>query len=673
MTRNGSTQPRLGVCYYPEHWPEANWQDDAARMVDMGIRTVRIGEFAWSRLEAIPQQLTFDWLERAVDTLHQHGLAVVLGTPTATPPRWMLDKHPDMLAIDEHGVARGFGSRRHYCFSHLPYRDECRRIVTALAQHFGEHPGVTGWQIDNEYGCHDTIPSYSEAARVGFQQWCAQRYRTIEALNAAWGNVFWSMEYTRFDQIGFPVAAVTELNPAHRLAFWRYSSDQVVAFNRAQTDILRQYSPGRDLIHNYMGNFVQFDHHALAKDLDVASWDNYPLGFLTRDGYSPTEQAQYLRTGHPDSSSFHHDLYRGCNNGRWWLMEQQPGPVNWAPYNPAPLDGMVRFWGWEAIAHGAEVVSYFRWRQCPFAQEQMHTGLLRADGSYDVGGAEVAILGEELSRLETLPDSARLFQQTQAPIALLFDYTGIEAQRIQQPGGKTFDPLRYAQHVYGACRQLGLDVDIVASDADLSNYSLIVVTSNTLSDQWLCDRLKTCKATIVLMPRTGSKSVDNSIPDELAPGVFQQLIPIQVARVESLPDFVTLTTDTHLIAQHWREMLMTELKPQSTFSDGVGFHYRHDATGKIVHYLNACLDEPSLKICLAGIAKHAGLALTPLPQGVRTRRTAGAFWVFNFGPEPITLNESDWAATGFSDQTPFLLGTRELRPSELAMWRLQPD
>ena len=658
--------PRLGVCYYPEHWPEENWANDAQRMFALGIRTVRVGEFAWSKLEAVPGTFTFDWLGRAIDTLHKAGLGVVLGTPTATPPRWMLDKYPDLLAIDENGQARGFGSRRHYCFSHLPYRDECQRIVTALATEFGKHPGIIGWQTDNEYGCHDTIPSYSNAALKGFRAWCKNHYQTISALNSAWGNVFWSMEYDDFEQLGFPVNAVTETNPAHRLAFWRYSSDQVVAFNQVQTKIIRALSPGRDLIHNYMGNFVQFDHHAVAKDLDVASWDNYPLGFLTRDGYSEEDQAAYLRTGHPDSSAFHHDLYRGCNQGRWWLMEQQPGPVNWAPYNPAPLPGMVRFWGWEAIAHGAEVVSYFRWRQCPFAQEQMHTGLCLPNGSLDVGGEEVQVLGEELLKLQTTQKAQSLFQQTQAPVALVFDYTGIEAQQIQQPDGKTFNPLLYAQKIYSACRQLGLNIDVVSTDTDVSNYDAVLVSSNTIEDLEFVARLERCKGTVVLMPRVGSKTFDNSIPEGLPPGAFQQLIPIRVVRVESLPDFVQLPTNTQLTAQHWRETIESDIQPRAKFEDGLGFHYQH----RRVHYLNACLTETSLTACLSAIFAETKLPVMELPSGVRTRVTEGATWVFNFGPSTITINEAQWRPLGFQKNTAFLLGNAELPPGGVAMWGL---
>ncbi|HET7413130.1 MAG TPA: beta-galactosidase, partial [Pararhizobium sp.] len=151
----------LGVCYYPEHWPEETWAEDARRMADLGITYVRIGEFAWSRLEPKRGDLQFDWLAHSIDTLHAAGLKVVLGTPTATPPKWLVNEIPDMLPVGADGQRRGFGSRRHYDFSHQGFREECRRIVTALGERFGRHPGVAAWQTDNEYGCHDTVVSYS--------------------------------------------------------------------------------------------------------------------------------------------------------------------------------------------------------------------------------------------------------------------------------------------------------------------------------------------------------------------------------------------------------------------------------------------------------------------------------------------------------------------------------
>ncbi|RMF34272.1 MAG: beta-galactosidase, partial [Alphaproteobacteria bacterium] len=350
----------LGCCYYPEHWPRESWAEDAARMAGTGLEWVRIGEFAWSRLEPQPGRLEFDWLEEAIAILGAAGLKVILGTPTATPPRWMLERHPDMLARDAEGRPRRFGSRRHYCFSHEGYRAECARIVTALADRFGRNPHLAAWQTDNEYGCHDTTLSYSLAARDAFRGWLRRRYRgagndgDITALNRAWGNVFWSMEYDDFDQIDLPNLTVTEPNPAHAMDFRRFSSDQVAAFNRLQVEIIRARSDA-PIAHNYMGRITEFDHFALGADLDIAAWDSYPLGFLEdRIEAEPAHQRRFARQGDPDFQAFHHDLYRAVGRGRLWVMEQQPGPVNWAPFNPAPLPGMVRLWGWEAFAHGAE-------------------------------------------------------------------------------------------------------------------------------------------------------------------------------------------------------------------------------------------------------------------------------------------------------------------------------
>ncbi len=318
------TEKGLGVCYYPEQWPQSMWVDDARRMVEIGLTWVRIGEFAWAKIEPEPGQFDWTWLDKAIDTLADAGLKIVLGTPTATPPRWMVEKHPDMLAVDEFGNPRKFGSRRHYCFSHAGYRAESVRITDILAKRYGNHPAICAWQTDNEYGCHDTTLSYSDAARAAFQAWLKQRYLTIDALNEAWGNVFWSMDYRTFEEVDLPNLTVTEANPAHCMAFRRFSSDQVALFNREQVQTIRAQS-AVPIIHNYMGRITDFDHFKVGEDLDIASWDSYPLGFLEdRIEADDVFKNRYMKQGHPDFQAFHHDLYRAVGKGRWWIMEQQP-------------------------------------------------------------------------------------------------------------------------------------------------------------------------------------------------------------------------------------------------------------------------------------------------------------------------------------------------------------
>ena len=348
----------LGVCYYPEHWPEEMWARDAQRMRELGLTYVRIGEFAWGRIEKSEGQFTWEWMDRAIDTLGAAGLKVVLGTPTATPPKWLCEKYPDILPVDIHtGLRRGFGSRRHYDFSSETYLAQAKRISSAMAHRYGAHPHVAGWQTDNELCCHDTTLSASPAARDAFRIWCANRYATIEALNAAWGNVFWSMEYNSFEQIELPFFTVCETNPAHRLAYRRFASDQVICFHDVMIAAIRAHAgSGQWVTHNIIPPATTgVDNAALTRGLDFVSYDNYPLGFSDQlMAKSPTEEWQpFMRTGHPDLAALNFDSVRGLSKGAWWVMEQQPGPVNWAPHNPRPAPGMIRHWTLQAFAHGA--------------------------------------------------------------------------------------------------------------------------------------------------------------------------------------------------------------------------------------------------------------------------------------------------------------------------------
>ena len=384
------------------------------------------GEFQWA------------WLDRAVDTLAGAGLRIIMGTPTACPPKWLVDRYPDILPLDEYGRPRQFGSRRHYCFSSETYRREALRIVNAMTDRFGSNPAIVGWQLDNEYGCHATTTGLSADALAAFRKWLEVRYESIKVLNRAWGTVFWSQTYRSFDEIDLPVATVTEANPAHRLDHWRFSSDQVAGFNRLQADATRRNVGSSSwLAHNFMGNFTDFDHYQVAADLDIASWDSYPLGFLETNGSTDAEKTRWRRTGHPDWAAFHHDLYRGVGNGRFAVMEQQPGPVNWAPANAVPLEGMVRLWTWEALAHGAEFVNFFRWRQVPFGQEQMHAGLQLPDGTEAPGMTEVRRTANEL-------DTFEFDANAPAKVALLFDYESCAMRGLQPHGNSdnSGDPLQ---------------------------------------------------------------------------------------------------------------------------------------------------------------------------------------------------------------------------------------
>lgn len=620
----------LGTCYYPEHWPQEIWEDDARRMAELGLTWVRIGEFAWSRLEPSPGDLQFEWLDLAIDILGKAGLKVVLGTPTATPPRWMIDKYPDMLAKDRNGQLRKFGSRRHYCFSHQGYRQECKRIVTRLAERYGRNPYVAAWQTDNEYGCHDTTVSYSDAAKLAFKNWLRARYSgegndgDIQALNAAWGNVFWSMEYSNFDQIDLPNQTVTQPNPAHELDFKRFSSDQVISFNKLQVDIIRQLSDA-PVAHNYMGKITDFDHFEVGKDLDIASWDSYPIGFLEDRVLADSEhKRRYMRQGDPDFQAFHHDLYRAVGKGRWWVMEQQPGPVNWAPYNPIPEPGMVKLWTWEAFAHGAEAVCYFRWRQAPMAQEQMHAGLLRTDGVAAPAFAEAAEVVTELSEVVDV-------SLQKAPVALIFDYQAEWMWEVLPQGqGLSYFDLIFEN--YRALRSLGLSIEILPPTADFGDYKLVVAPGLMHMDDALKTKLAACGAKVVLGPRTGCSTPNNSLTVPLGPNWPD--LDILVTRLETIPPDHPINLSDGGSVKGWREELSGSARVIRRDQGGQAIVVGNEAA----YYVSAWLDQPALSRLLKEICANCGIETLDLPDGLRRRAAeGGTFWI-NYSKEEAKVN-----------------------------------
>lgn len=660
----------LGVCYYPEHWPAQQWPLDARRMREMDIRWVRIAEFAWSRIEPSPGVFDWAWLDLAVETLHAQGLKVVMCTPTAAPPKWLVDQMPDMLAVDASGRTRGFGSRRHYCFSHAGYREHSRRITRAVAERYGRHPAVAAWQTDNEFGCHDTAISYSDAAACGFRAWLAARHGTVEALNQAWGTVFWSQEVRSFDEVRLPTLTVTEANPSLRLDFQRYSSWAVARFQEEQYGLLKTLSPGRPVSHNFMGFYTEFNHHEVSEHLDIATWDSYPLGFTQDFFLSAQEKVRYARTGHPDVPAFHHDLVRGLcasvhadapAHGRWWVMEQQCGPVNWAQWNPAPHDGMVRLWTWQAFAHGAEVVSYFRWRQAAFAQEQMHTGLNRPDFSVDQGGVEAAQVGRELAALrEAMPaDAMRVRNQ----VALVFDYEGVWMGQIQ-PHGRDYNGLALAFRQYSALRQLGLDVDIVGPHAPLAAYRLIVLPVSTHVPPALLDELQRSPAQLVFAPRAGSKTVALQVPPDLAPGPLQRMLGLRVHRVASLPPGLeetgSLLGQATTVTGWFEDLALAGARALATLDDGRALVALNDRAC----YVAGGLDEAGWLRLLESRAVAAGLAPERLPADLRVSRIGDWGVVQNFSARSIAWSPATAASVP-------LLGASGVPARGLAIWRLE--
>ena len=646
-----SKSPELGVCYYPEHWPEEMWITDAENMIKNGISWVRIAEFAWSRIEPSSGVFDWNWLDKIVDILGSNGLKIVMCTPTATPPKWLVDQMPDMVAIDENGQARKFGSRRHYSFSHIGYQKESQRITKAIAERYGQNNFVKAWQTDNEFGCHETTYSWCLSALREFRIWLEKKYQNIDDLNKSWGNVFWSMEYRSFEEIELPNLTVTEANPSHNFDFRKFSSDQVKNFNYQQVKILNDYSPGRPISHNFMGHFTEFDHREICEDLNIAAWDSYPLGFLQNMQTIAREDKKLLEDcyniGDPDFQSYHHDLYRGM--GRLWIMEQQPGPVNWARYNPIPIAGAVRMWTWEAFAHDAEVVSYFRWRQAPFAQEQMHAGLMYRDNTPAIGSHEVMQVSNEIQMLN-LPETQK------SEIALLHDY---EACWITELDGQTedFHYTRLLIDFYKSIRINGGSLDIVGKKADFAGYKLIIVPSFVHLETDTFKKMVSSGAKILAGPRTGIKDRNFQIPQNLS----LEGLGYKVTRVDALSYELPVEVEWkgHKGKLHvWREQGESSGVSEGKSEDG----FPIITSGNQGSYLCGWPDEALLSSIMKEQMTMAGLKPITLPEYLRVRQRGDLLFFTNYGKENVAIPDAF--------QGEILLGSKNMKQADVTILKI---
>ena len=604
--------PRLGVAYYPEQWPRDRWELDAGLMADAGIAVVRIGEFAWSRLEPSEGAFDFAWLDGAVGVLAAAGHEVILGTPTAAPPAWLVEAHPEILPVRADGRVHGFGHRRHYCPNQPAMRDAAARIVRALAQRFGSDERVVAWQIDNELGGR----CYCDTCRVAFQKWLAERYESLAVLNEVWGTAFWSQEYGAWTQIPLPESSApppgslfgrNAPNPGLALDFRRFTSDSHIGFLRAQVEILRAAcDPRQRITHNLMGfRFSEIDYHALAAEIDHVSWDNYPVLDTSARRTSPALSA---------------DAMRGLKNGPVWVLEQQVGPLGWDLVR-SPRREELRSLTWQAIAHGAELVAYFRWRTARYGTEQHWHGILEANGRLGHRYDDLRALAAEVADVGQRLDGARARNH----VAILSDYESRFALQVQP----TNPALGYEDSVhahYAAVCSFGLGVDVVAPDAELSAYRIVVAPALYVMDESRAAALADYVASggvLVLAPRTAVKDRCNAVPELPVPAWLDELAGLEVTGFMSVDENDVVTIDGTVSGSFhgWYEELTlrgaTALASYGSgpFSGGAAISDHVTGNGATV-YVGGVADAETLRALYRTLAERAELALLDLPPSV---------------------------------------------------------
>lgn len=517
-------QTLLGVCYYPEHWPEALWADDYQRMRALGLSVIRVGEFAWSIFEPAPGQFSFDLFDRAIDLAHASGLHVIFGTPTATPPAWLTHSYPEVLNMTQAGVQFQHGQRRHYTYNAPIYQELSARIVRKLAEHYGSHPGIIGWQIDNELNC-EVNEFYAAADHSAFRTWLQQKYGSLDALNRAWGTVFWNQTYSDWAQVRLCGPTPSNApNPHQALDEKRFFSDSAIGFARLQAKILRELAPQQWVTTN--GIFGHLDSHQMTEELlDFISYDSYP----SFGSASPDAPAESL---HDRQWSWNLSVARSISPN-FCVMEQQSGPGGWVSSMalPAPKPGQMRLWTYQSIAHGADMLLYFRWRTAPFGTEIYWHGLNNYDNRPNRRLDEAAQVGRELAAL-----GPRLAgTQPLAELALVNDYDNEWDGELDLWHGPFQRQSMRAW--YAALQHRHIPADALylrpgTTLADLSRYRVLIYPHSTIMSEATGELLAAyvrAGGTLVFGARTGYKDSDGHCPMRPMPGPVAKLCGITVA------------------------------------------------------------------------------------------------------------------------------------------------
>jgi beta-galactosidase len=619
----------LGTAWYPEQWPESRWDADLALMEQAHIRFVRIAEFAWARMEPTEGHYDLDWIDRAIRAAERHHIAVVLGTPTATPPAWLTQKYPETLRTMEDGRKDGHGNRQQFDWSSPKYRQFTAGIAGRMATRFGHDPNVIGWQIDNEYA----NSSYGDSTRAQFQTWLKAHYKTLDNLNARWTTQYWSESYTDWNQI--PIQT-NYGNPGLLLSWKRFVSDTWRGYQKVQLDAIKAHRDPRQFITtNMMGLFDAYDHYTVSQDLDLAAWDDY------------------VGRGHldPVSNGAIHDLTRGFLRKNFWVMETQPGFVNWNSNNTPLSKGEVRAMAWHDIGHGADAVAYWQWRSALNGQEEYHGTLVGPDGTPVPLYPEVAQIGAEFAKA----GQALAGTQPVSDVAILHSYDSRWAVNWQRHN-QAFDPIQSLLSFYKPLRALVHSIDIVNPSVPLAQYKLVVAPAlNLLTGQQANNLIDYVQkgGHLVLGQRSGMKDADNSLQPERQPGPLAALLGGRVEQYYALDQDVPVTGDWgSTTGKIWAEQLsvsdpatkvLMRYGKSNGWLDGQPAAITRQVGKGSITYIGAWLDEPAMTKAAAWMVAESHIQTIPidLPKGVdlyiRTKGTHTVWILINFDPTPATV------------------------------------
>lgn len=390
----------IGAAYYPELWDESELGKDIARCKDLGINVLRVGEFAWGKMEPKEGEFHFDWLKKIVDELYKNDIYTLMCTPSATPPRWLLNKYAETRMVMHDLIRADVSSRCHTCKTSPVMRGKNALIVTEMAKAFSGCKGIIGWQIDNEIypyneGC------FCEKCKSAFRAYLKDKFGTVENLNKKWGMQRWSLCYEDFDDIEPPYPRQWK-HPSLRKAWRDFQYRQVKTYVDEQADVLHKYgckNVGTDMMsHNSMS------YNKINEKLDVVQYNHY----------NPASELA--------DTAFGYDFLRCVKDKPFWVTETQVGwngsecaECGYRPEGNCYVNTML------PIAKGAQMNLYWLFRTHPNGHELAHGALFSPAGRMYRVTEEVKRAVDDLTKCEEFLANTKICSK----IALSYSSTAL--------------------------------------------------------------------------------------------------------------------------------------------------------------------------------------------------------------------------------------------------------
>jgi beta-galactosidase len=657
-----------GIYYYPEHWNEKQWERDIKKISDMGFEFVHIAEFAWFKMEPEEGKFDFAWLDKVVDLCAKYHLKVVMCTPSATTPTWMRINYPETFIMDGHYIRAENGTRGLGSIVNTKYRTFVDKIVTEMAKRYGQNKNVTGWQIDNEPPAN---ADYSPASQEAFRQWLKNKYKTIDALNNAWGAAFWSQWFNNFDQLIIPNTNLVGWwgnNPHALLDFKRYCADAQAEFLDFQSGTLRNFiSKDQYITTNYTAVCTGSDSRR-TKKLDFAAYTAYPNGGTDNIGN------QGFRLGNSKIILFAAEYFKSVG-GVSGVMEIQPGPVNWGGYNPLLLPGTVRMWLYHTFAAGGKLACSYRFRQILYSSEQYHAGVILTDGiTPSPGGEEYMQFMREIKELrkQYKPDAKmpeKLAARSTAIVWNLENYWIIDRQK------QTFqwDAWNYPVKFMELGKSLGAPVDVVPETADLSKYKVVIVPAYEMVDSTLVKKWTDYVSKgghLIVTCRTATKDRAGHFWEGEIATPISGLIGAHLKATDMLSGYAKgdiLMKSTHYNWNNWGDLLVADKSTEvlasydNQFYKGKAAVVKHKIGKGSVTYIGVDTDDSNLeKDILRTTYNESGATTEDYPQGVYVYWRDGFYIAVNYSSDNYTMNLPATAK--------ILIGENVLKPTDVLVW-----